>query len=282
MKYGIDVSHHQGSIDWTKVKAKGITSAGDLPVSFAILKCIYESKSHGTDTCFEKNYSGCINNNIDVGVYVYHGAASLADPAAEARALIKVLNGRSLSYGIWHDLEDDKLKAAGNAAINALLKIQDDIFRAAGYTDIGIYCNKYWYSSVLDVNYLKTIYQRWWIARYLKNDTGVIPSASMSPKSYADIWQFSSKGRVYGINGNVDLDIDYTDLSSGSEIPTPAATESDLGLKMVTAAKLNVRKSPEMGNNIIGTVSRGTKVNVTEISGKWAHIEGWVSTSYIK
>ena len=146
--YGIDVSHHQGVIDWKQVAAKGITSIGSLPVNFAILKCIYESQSHVKDPQFENNYRGCIENNINVGVYVYHGSKSLADPAAEARALVNALNGRKLHLGIWHDLEDKSLQKAGNSAINALLNIQDDIYRAAGYDQIGIYCNKYWYSSV--------------------------------------------------------------------------------------------------------------------------------------
>ena len=85
--YGIDVSHHQGKIDWSKVARSGITSAGNLPVNFAILKCIYEAQSHRPDERFEDNYRGCIDNGINVGIYVYHASASLADPVAEAEAL---------------------------------------------------------------------------------------------------------------------------------------------------------------------------------------------------
>lgn len=284
--YGIDVSHHQGVIDWKNVASKGITSCGNVPVSFAILKCIYESKNHGTDPQFENNYKGCIDNNISVGVYVYHGRESLKDPAAEAKALIKVLSGRKLNIGIWHDLEDASLKAAGNPAINALLKIQDDIYKAAGYKDIGIYCNKYWYESVLDTKYLKNIYKYWWIARYPKNDLGVLPYSTMSPKAYANAWQFSSKGRVFGIDGNVDLDIDYTGLASQMSGDIPKEEDgpiiSDLGIKTVTANRLNVRKTPKMANNIIGQLPLGTKVEVTDLDGNWAKIEGWVSTKYLK
>lgn len=284
--YGIDVSHHQGVIDWKQVATKGITSIGSLPVNFAILKCIYESQSHGKDPQFENNYRGCIENDINVGVYVYHGSKSLADPAAEARALVNALNGRKLHLGIWHDLEDKSLQKAGNSAINALLKIQDDIYRAAGYDQIGIYCNKYWYSSVLDTKYLEKIYRYWWIARRLANDTGKIPPDSMSPVNYADAWQFSSKGRVAGISGNVDLDIDYTGLaaamSSGAD-QQPSPAPSNLGIKTVLVTnKLNVRKAPELGDNIIGQIPKGTRVNVTEVSGSWAKIEGWVSNNYLR
>ena len=284
--YGIDVSHHQGIIDWKKVADSGITSAGGLPVNFAILKCIYESQSHAKDPQFENNYSGCIANSINVGVYVYHGSKSLADPAAEAKALLSAISGRKLHLGIWHDLEDKALQKAGKTAINNLLKIQDDIYRASGYDQIGIYCNKYWYSNVLDTEYLEKIYRYWWIARYMSNDTGKIPPDSMSPVKYADAWQFSSKGKVAGISSNVDLDIDYTGLAAamGSMIhEKPSTFTPELGIKTVLVTnKLNVRRSPELGDNIIGQIPNGTRVDVTKIEGKWAKIEGWVSTNYLK
>ena len=108
----------------------------------------------------------------------------------------------------------------------------------------------------------------------------------MSPHKFADAWQFSSKGRVAGISGNVDLDVDYTGLaaamSGDSPKPISGDTSSKLGIKTIKVTKsLNVRKTPGIGNNIIGTLPNGTKVNVTEISGKWAKIEGWVSTNYL-
>lgn len=284
--YGIDVSHYQKNIGWGMVAKKGITSAGNLPVNFAILKCIYEAQSHRPDEYFEKNYQGCIDNAINVGIYVYHASKSLADPVAEAEALVKVLNGRKLHLGIWHDLEDKSLRTAGNLAIHKMLKIEDEILQSHGYTDIGIYCSKYWHDSVLDKKYLKDRYKYWWIARYLKNDIGQIPPESMSPEKYADAWQFSSKGKVSGISGNVDLDIDFTGLAAAmaKDLPKSADgyTPSKQGVKTVKVTnKLNIRLSPELGDNILGQLPNGTKVNVTEISGKWAKIEGWVSTNYL-
>ncbi|MBQ4218490.1 MAG: SH3 domain-containing protein [Butyrivibrio sp.] len=285
--YGIDVSHHQGKIDWPKVARSGITSAGNLPVNFSILKCIYESQSHRPDERFEENYRGCIDNAINVGIYVYHASASLNDPVAEAEALVRTLNERKLHLGIWHDLEDKSLRAAGNLAIHKMLKIEDEILKSHGYTDIGIYCSKYWHDSVLDKKYLKGIYKYWWIARYLKDDLGQIPPESMSPAKYADAWQFSSKGKVSGIAGNVDLDVDFTGLAAAMAKDLPKSedgfTPSKQGIKTVKVTnKLNIRLSPELGDNIIGQIPNGAKVNVTETSGKWSKIEGWVSTNYLE
>ena len=284
--YGIDVSHYQKNIGWGMVAKNGITSAGNLPVNFAILKCIYEAQSHRPDEYFEKNYQGCIDNAINVGIYVYHASKSLADPVAEAEALVRVLNGRKLHLGIWHDLEDKSLRAAGNNAIHNMLKIEDEILKSHGYTDIGIYCSKYWHDSILDKKYLKDKYKYWWIARYLKNDIGQIPPESMSPEKYADAWQFSSKGKVSGIAGNVDLDVDFTGIAAAmaKDLPKSADgfTPSKHGIKTVKVTnKLNIRLSPELGDNIVGQLPNGTKVNVTEIAGKWAKIEGWVSTNYL-
>ena len=284
--YGIDVSHYQKNIGWGMVAKNGITSAGNLPVNFAILKCIYEAQSHRPDEYFEKNYKGCIDNAINVGIYVYHASKSLADPVAEAEALVKVLNGRKLHLGIWHDLEDKALRSAGNNAIHQMLKTEDEILKSHGYTDIGIYCSKYWHDSVLDKKYLKDKYKYWWIARYLKDDLGKIPPESMSPAKYADAWQFSSKGKVSGIAGNVDLDVDFTGLAAAMAKDLPKSedgfTPSKQGIKTVKVTnKLNIRLSPELGDNIIGQIPNGAKVNVTEISGKWSKIEGWVSTNYL-
>lgn len=255
--YGIDVSHYQKKIGWGMVAKHGITSAGNLPVNFAILKCIYEAQSHRPDEYFEKNYQGCVENAINVGIYVYHASKSLADPVAEAEALVKTLNGRKLHLGIWHDLEDKSLRAAGNLAIHNMLKIEDEILKSHGYTDIGIYCSKYWHDSILDKKYLKGIYKYWWIARYLKNDIGQIPPESMSPAKYADAWQFSSKGKVSGISGNVDLDIDFTGLAAAMAKDLPKSADGHIpskqGLKTVKVTnKLNIRLSPELGDNIIG------------------------------
>ena len=197
MQYGIDVSHYQGNIDWGKVKKAN--------KSFAILKAMYET-NHKPDEYFEKNYQGCKSNNIELGVYDFVSTKNIENPEKDAKDLLNVINNRPLPWGIWLDLESAKLRAIGKNNITKLVEIEADIFRKAGYK-VGIYCNVDWYKNVLDSNYLKQNYS-FWIARYPKNDTG-FKVEGLSPKSYADAWQYSSKGNVSGIQGNVDLDIAY-------------------------------------------------------------------------
>lgn len=198
--FGLDVSHYQQNIDWKKV--------ADSDKKFAILKCQYEAQSHRKDEYFEQNYEGCISNNIACGVYLYIARMSMLDPEGDARALLKHLDGRKLDYGIWLDLEDVSVAVKGKAYIRNLAYQYVEIFRESGYY-IGIYCNWDWYQRLIHDD-LKRDFD-FWIARYPKNDIGAYNSkSSLKPSAkQAVCWQYSSKGKVNGIKGNVDLDVDY-------------------------------------------------------------------------
>lgn len=197
---GIDVSHYQKKIDWQKVAAAG--------KKFAILKCQYEAQSHRIDETFEYNYAEAGKYGLARGVYIFIASASMAAPEEDAKALLGHLKGRKLEYGIWLDLEANVVRAKGKAYIRGLVNIYANIFKAAGYY-VGIYCNRDWYMNVIHDD-LKANYD-FWIARYPKNDTGAYNSnSSLKPSiKMAVAWQYSSKGRVNGITGNVDLDVDY-------------------------------------------------------------------------
>lgn len=197
---GIDVSHHNGKIDWQKVAKSG--------KKFAILKCQYEAMSHRIDETFEYNYAEAGKYGLARGVYIFIASASMADMEGDAKSLLKHLNGRKLEYGIWIDLEADIVRSRGKAYIKGLVNTYAQIFRAAGYY-VGIYCNRDWYLNVMHDD-LKANYD-FWIARYPRNDVGEYnANSSLKPSSnMAVAWQYSSKGRVSGIKGNVDLDVDY-------------------------------------------------------------------------
>lgn len=198
--YGIDVSHHNGVIDWQKVKLSA--------VDFAILKCMYEAQSHRKDEQFEANYKGCLQNGIETGVYIFIATSSLKDPVADAEALLRHLDGRPLPYGIWLDFESDVLRAQGGKKISELAYLYANKFKAAGY-NVGIYCNADWYKNVIPADLKKDFY--FWIARYPKADDGQYHATSkLKPNMQSCVaWQYSSKGNVQGIRTNVDMDIDF-------------------------------------------------------------------------
>ena len=196
---GIDVSHYQGKIDWEKVsKSK----------KFAIMKCMYEAQSHRKDETFEENYRKAGIYGVSRGVYIFIASASIRDPQGDANALLKHLADRPLEYGIWLDFEAAVLRAQGKDKIKDLAYVYANTFRAAGYY-VGIYCNKDWYDNVIHDDLKKDF--EFWIARYPRNDRGEYnPKSTLKPAyTQAVAWQYSSKGRVDGIAGNVDLDVDF-------------------------------------------------------------------------
>lgn len=197
---GIDVSHYQKAINWKQVAESGR--------KFAILKCMYEAQSHRKDEYFEMNYRGCQENNIARGVYIFIASTSIRDPEGDAKSLLKHLADRPLEYGIWLDYESDVLRKQGKEKIKELTGIYSRAFRSAGYYT-GIYCNVDWYKNVIHPDLKKEF--DFWVARYPRNDTGTYnPKSTLKPATnLAVAWQYSSKGRVPGVTGNVDLDVDF-------------------------------------------------------------------------
>ncbi len=198
--FGIDVSHHNGQINWEQVAHDG--------KHFAIMKCQYEAQFHRKDEYFDYNYAEAGKYGIARGVYIYIARASIADPVSDAQALLKNLAGRKLEYGIWLDLEDRSVEGKGKAYIRNLAYQYADIFMKAGYF-VGIYCNRDWYVRLIHDD-LKQDFD-FWIARYPRNDTGIYsPHSSLKPSAdIAVAWQYSSKGNVAGIKTRCDLNVDY-------------------------------------------------------------------------
>ena len=188
---GIDVSSCQGKINWKEVKEDGI--------SFAVLR---STKKNGSpDERFEANLKGCIDNRIDFSCYKYSYAVNEDEARIEASTVLKLLNNRKMT--IWLDLEDSiQLATIGKDGVNKIAKAFIKRIQNAGF-DIGIYCNLNWYNNVLDSE-LKSKYKIW-LARYGKN-TGIL-DLSYKPNKGEFAWQYSSRGRVNGIKGDVDLDV---------------------------------------------------------------------------
>lgn len=189
---GIDISSYQGKPDWKKVKKAGI--------KYAILRI---HQRYGIDASFEYNYKECDKNGIPVGVYKYSYALNVAQAEDEADSVISVLNGRKLDFPVFYDLEWKEQRVLSKQTIEKIAKAFLSKIAKAGYM-VGIYCNADWYQNVLTTDLKK---YDCWVARYPSSDNGGIQER-LRP-DFGIGWQYSSKGHVDGVNGNVDMNVFY-------------------------------------------------------------------------
>ena len=192
---GIDVSHWQGPIDWAKVKAAGI--------QFAIIKAGGSDAGLYTDPRWEENYRGAKANGIAVGAYYFVGPACTTAEAgrADAGRFLSQLAGKQLEYPVFMDVEATTANAKAGATEAAIAFCRE--LEGAGYY-AGIYSSTYsGFRDRLDDSKLSPFTH--WAAQYASKCT--------YGGTYG-IWQYSSSGRVNGINGNVDLDVSYIDYPS--------------------------------------------------------------------
>lgn len=194
---GIDVSKHQGTINWDLL-------AKDPNVQFVIIRAGYGSYYPAqVDIQFETNYKQAKAHNIPVGVYWYSYASTVNEVHQEMAALLKTIEGKQFEYPVFFDQEYEKdIVALSKAQKTELVKTALGILEGKGYY-AALYCSADWLNNRLDYSQL-TSYDMW-IAQY---------GSSCSAKLPYGMWQYSSKGRVSGINGNVDLDYCYKDYPS--------------------------------------------------------------------
>ena len=195
---GIDVSEHQGRIDWNAVKASGI--------DFAILRVGFGAPSWGgrVDYQFNRNISECERLGIPYGVYIYSYAFDNQQAADEASMVIDCLSGRNPRLPVYYDLEDKTIIADGRqSGIASRAQIFCNKISSAGYKP-GIYANLNWFNNILTDPVFKSGSWDHWIAQY--------NSQCHYTGSYS-FWQYTSRGKVSGISGNVDMNYAYVDVS---------------------------------------------------------------------
>lgn len=216
--FGIDCAAWQGTIDWAKVKKAG--------VQFAILKVT--RKENTIEKAFERNYAGCIAQNISMGVYRYVYAKTPAEATAEAKAIVSVLKGKKVPFRVWLDMEDSSIRGIGKSALNAVIAAERKVLEDAGY-QVGIYCNQNWYNSVLDVDKLDLPF---WIAKYGTNNGKQQSKPVVKSKHTLWGWQYSSVGKVSGISGAVDVNVSYQNpgtVTSGTSATSTLLRKGDRG-----------------------------------------------------
>ncbi len=193
--FGVDVSSHNGEIDWRAAAGDGVT--------FAMLRAggrYYGSGKLFEDTRFRENLAGARAAGVETGVYFFSQAVTVEEAVEEADFLLKLLDGRRLDGPVvfdWENIDYDTARTDGvsPSTVSAMAGAFCETVAAAGYTPM-IYFN-------LQIGYLLYDLEGvaeypFWLAQY-----------GASPGFYYDfeMWQYTSSGRVAGIEGPVDLNL---------------------------------------------------------------------------
>lgn len=268
MLKGIDVSSHQGNIDWGKVKSQ---------IDFAIIRLGYgDNIERQDDSYFIKNVNGCINNNIPFGVYIYSyalnlgGSESIQSEVDHTKKMLSKISKKP--FCVYIDMEDDSTIKLGKTMLtNFALEFCKQI-KNAGYR-AGVYANENWFRNYLQVSTIASYGYSIWCAKYSTNKPNIT--------SNYDIWQCSSTDRINGINGNVDINYMYNNII-GSQ-PTNEKTIDELAKEVIAGKYGNgeVRKKAlgDKYNQVqerVNQLLKQPKKSVEEIAkeviaGKWGN-----------
>ncbi|MBQ9413136.1 MAG: S-layer homology domain-containing protein [Oscillospiraceae bacterium] len=192
---GIDVSYYQHEIDWEKVAEDGI--------DFAIIRCGYRGSTQGVlceDECFRQNIAGALAAGVNVGIYFFSQALTEAEALEEADYVLSLIEGCDVTYPVvfdWERLtsESSRTKDPDWDAVSDCAVAFCERIAAAGYRPM-TYFNRY------------SAYLQWDMTKLQRYD-GWLASYNSTPNYLYDfqMWQYSSKGKVDGIDTHVDMDL---------------------------------------------------------------------------
>lgn len=195
LKHGIDVSHHQGKIDWKKVKESG-------KVDFVMIRGGYYRT---LDDQFHANVCGCLINEIDFGVYWYSYSYGVNEAAIEANACLNAIKNLSFTYPVAFDFEEYAQLNLSLASQKQIITSFLETVESKGYF-ASLYMPAFYMQRLLD-------YDANWLSHYDRWVAHVnVPRPAFD--GAFGIHQYSWIGRIDGINTNVDLDYCYRDYPS--------------------------------------------------------------------
>lgn len=197
---GIDVSVHNGKIDFAKVKAAGI--------EFVIIRAGYGKHISQKDKNFEKNYKAAKAAGLKVGAYWYSYAGTDAtvsndsaryEAAQEAATCLEAIKGKQFEMPIYFDIEEQKQFHRGKTFCSDIVKAFCNALEKAGYF-AGFYTSR----SAVTQYISEDVAKRYalWVAEW---------GSKVNYAGSYGMWQYSSSGRVSGIIGSLDMDISYVD-----------------------------------------------------------------------
>ena len=188
---GVDLSSWNGTVNFDKIYDYGVT--------FAILRSGYGNLVFQKDTKFDTYYYDVKKTPIKIGTYWYSYAKSIKEAEEEAYTCLQVLNGRKLDLPVFLDMEENIQFSLGYDMCNKIATAFCETIEKNSTYKAGIYSNTNWFSNVLDKKLLNkyTIWHAQW--------GGNAPPC-------ADIWQYTSTGKIDGIYGSVDLNLMINNL----------------------------------------------------------------------
>ena len=247
----LDVSRWQGRIDWDTVKASG-------RVHGVMLRAL--GSRNGTpyiDPMFETNYSACIRLGIPVGVYYYSCAVTAPQRDAELALLHDALRGKRLQLPAAIDVEDARLRALTPDALSALVA-----GAARQLEHWGLYAMVYTYTHFADTAlHMDTLAPfDLWLADY----------RGKRPARRHGMWQYTSRGRVSGISGPVDLS------RTEKDYPVPSYKRKEFPMKKCKISPATLARTAALALALTNQVLSATGHRVLPIES--AELEQLVST----
>lgn len=199
---GVDLSQHNGYVDFTKLKNAGC--------KYVILRLgwIGNKNNHTLDTYFKDYYKKAKEVEIPIGLYVYSYCKSFDAINSACRWIENQINIQNLNLKlpIFLDLEDSSIRECGKENLTKQGKYFCEYFKNRGY-ESGIYANKDWFTNLLNINEL--LDYKIWLAEW---------NNQITFKYKVDLWQFTSKGHFDGITTNVDINKVMCDCKNNSQV----------------------------------------------------------------
>lgn len=225
----VDVSIHNGVINWQKAKDAGVKGA--------VIRCGYgRDFTKYDDANYKRNMDGALAVGIKVGVYLYSYAKNADSARSEALHALRLLAPykSKLSLPVYYDLEEKGTESVAKS--NAI--IFGDILENAGY-EVGIYASEYWFQTYL--NGLDRFTK--WVAKWGK----VRPTIKNM-----ELWQYDAYGRVNGIGSGVDLDEPFGRLADivNGKTPTPAPEPTPTPKEDKIMIELDVLREGSKGEQV--------------------------------
>lgn len=290
---GIDVSYANGSIDWTKAKTA---------IDFAIIRSSFGSDLPSqTDSFFHQNASGCQKNNIPFGIYHFAYFINEETAKQEADFAVRLAKEYTGVRFIALDVEEDSERYANRLGQypnwTACCVAFMERVKAAGYKPV-FYSNQSWLTTKLNYDTIRR-YPLWYAAPY-----------ASSPMYNCAIWQYSWKGGVPGIIGDVDMNKCYdtalfadapstSTSSSVKSVPSSNAAIDQLSssvavdrtVRVMARDGINIRRGAGVTYDILGAVPYDTKLHIERQTAdktytwgltSYNSVRGWIALNYTK